>query len=180
MHFAPPQQMAGYYSNLSGRRKALCIGINYAGTSSELRGVRREVPIEGVWMSLTLTPGRPLVPQRCRERRNLPLRALQLPPRRHCDASGQAGSQHDEHPDARQHDPRDAVARQGCAAERLALLPLFGPRRADQGDRGRRGGRRGRDDLSARLQDCRHDCRQRLAPPSRQAFAPRLPFDRHL
>ena len=42
MHFAPPQQMAGYYSNLSGRRKALCIGINYAGTSSELRGVRRQ------------------------------------------------------------------------------------------------------------------------------------------
>ncbi|GAA5979688.1 hypothetical protein JCM10908_003010 [Rhodotorula pacifica] len=38
MHYAPPQQMAGYYSNLSGRRKALCIGINYTGTSSALRG----------------------------------------------------------------------------------------------------------------------------------------------
>lgn len=42
MHFAPPQQMAGYYSNLSGRRKALCIGINYAGTSSELRGCHND------------------------------------------------------------------------------------------------------------------------------------------
>lgn len=38
MHYAPPQHLAGYYSNLSGRRKALCIGINYTGTSSALRG----------------------------------------------------------------------------------------------------------------------------------------------
>lgn len=42
MHYAPPQNMAGYYSNLSGRRKALCIGINYAGTSSELRGCHND------------------------------------------------------------------------------------------------------------------------------------------
>ncbi|KPV77110.1 uncharacterized protein RHOBADRAFT_34587, partial [Rhodotorula graminis WP1] len=42
MHMAPPSNMSGYYSNLSGKRKALCIGINYTGTSSQLNGCHND------------------------------------------------------------------------------------------------------------------------------------------
>ncbi|GAA5916235.1 hypothetical protein JCM6882_001117 [Rhodosporidiobolus microsporus] len=43
MHNAPPSHMAQYYSNLSGKRKALAIGINYTGTSSQLNGCHNDV-----------------------------------------------------------------------------------------------------------------------------------------
>ncbi|GAA6006241.1 hypothetical protein JCM10207_000573 [Rhodosporidiobolus poonsookiae] len=42
MHYAPPSNMSGYYSDLSGKRKALCIGINYTGTSSQLNGCHND------------------------------------------------------------------------------------------------------------------------------------------
>ena len=42
-HFQPPQQHAFQYSNLSGKRKALLIGINYVGTSNALRGCHNDV-----------------------------------------------------------------------------------------------------------------------------------------
>jgi hypothetical protein len=42
MHNAPPPGMANMYSDLSGKRKALCIGINYTGTSSALSGCHND------------------------------------------------------------------------------------------------------------------------------------------
>ncbi|GAA5829208.1 hypothetical protein JCM11251_004161 [Rhodosporidiobolus azoricus] len=42
MHNAPPSHMAQFYSNLSGKRKALSIGINYTGTSSALNGCHND------------------------------------------------------------------------------------------------------------------------------------------
>ncbi|KAG0149023.1 hypothetical protein CROQUDRAFT_654106 [Cronartium quercuum f. sp. fusiforme G11] len=45
-HYQPPPPQAGQpyfqYSNCSGRRKALCIGINYTGTSAALRGCHND------------------------------------------------------------------------------------------------------------------------------------------
>lgn len=41
-HFAPPSGHANQYSNLSGKRKALLIGINYVGTSNALRGCHND------------------------------------------------------------------------------------------------------------------------------------------
>ncbi|KAH9469020.1 hypothetical protein Pst134EA_009542 [Puccinia striiformis f. sp. tritici] len=45
-HYQPPQATRGepyfQYSNCTGRRKALCIGINYAGQSGELRGCHND------------------------------------------------------------------------------------------------------------------------------------------
>ncbi|GAA5918649.1 hypothetical protein JCM1841_002292 [Sporobolomyces salmonicolor] len=42
MHQAPPASQAGMYSNLTGKRKALCIGINYVGTSNALAGCHND------------------------------------------------------------------------------------------------------------------------------------------
>ncbi|BGP45538.1 Ca(2+)-dependent cysteine protease [Rhodotorula kratochvilovae] len=42
MHMAPPTNMSSYYSQLTGKRKALCIGINYTGTSSQLNGCHND------------------------------------------------------------------------------------------------------------------------------------------
>ncbi|BGP18963.1 hypothetical protein JCM10213_004206 [Rhodosporidiobolus nylandii] len=42
MHNAPPSNMAGFYSNMTGKRKALCIGINYTGTSAQLSGCHND------------------------------------------------------------------------------------------------------------------------------------------
>lgn len=41
-HYQPPAQNAHQYSNLSGKRKALLIGINYTGTSNALRGCHND------------------------------------------------------------------------------------------------------------------------------------------
>ena len=41
---APPSNMSGYYSNLSGKRKALCIGINCASRS---RSLARRLAVRG-------------------------------------------------------------------------------------------------------------------------------------
>ncbi|CAH7686615.1 caspase domain-containing protein [Phakopsora pachyrhizi] len=45
-HFQPPQPTGGQpyfqYSNCTGRRKALCIGINYIGMTGELRGCHND------------------------------------------------------------------------------------------------------------------------------------------
>ncbi|TNY19229.1 metacaspase-1 [Rhodotorula diobovata] len=43
MHMQPPSNMSGYYSQLTGKRKALLIGINYEGTSSALKGCHNDV-----------------------------------------------------------------------------------------------------------------------------------------
>ncbi|KAM0787949.1 hypothetical protein ACM66B_006153 [Microbotryomycetes sp. NB124-2] len=42
-HFQPPSNQQHLYSNCSGRRKALLIGINYTGTSAALRGCQNDV-----------------------------------------------------------------------------------------------------------------------------------------
>lgn len=42
MHAAPTGDQSQYYSNLSGRRKALCIGINYTGTRNQLNGCHND------------------------------------------------------------------------------------------------------------------------------------------
>ncbi|GAA5973386.1 hypothetical protein JCM11641_003105 [Rhodosporidiobolus odoratus] len=42
VHNAPPAHMASMYSNLSGKRKALSIGINYTGTSNALSGCHND------------------------------------------------------------------------------------------------------------------------------------------
>lgn len=41
-HMQPPQQQQFMYSNCTGRRKALCIGINYTGTSNALAGCQND------------------------------------------------------------------------------------------------------------------------------------------
>ncbi|GAA6042642.1 hypothetical protein JCM8097_008263 [Rhodosporidiobolus ruineniae] len=41
-HSAPPEGQGQYYSNLTGKRKALCIGINYTGTSNALAGCHND------------------------------------------------------------------------------------------------------------------------------------------
>ncbi|GJN88093.1 hypothetical protein Rhopal_001049-T1 [Rhodotorula paludigena] len=42
LHTAPPSGMSQYYSTLTGKRKALCIGINYTGTSAQLNGCHND------------------------------------------------------------------------------------------------------------------------------------------
>ncbi|GAA6064128.1 hypothetical protein JCM10212_006767 [Sporobolomyces blumeae] len=50
MHAMPQGQMAGMYSNMSGKRKALCIGINYVGTSNALAGCHNDAQNMSKWL----------------------------------------------------------------------------------------------------------------------------------
>ncbi|GAA6008044.1 hypothetical protein JCM11491_006589 [Sporobolomyces phaffii] len=50
MHAAPTGNAAGMYSNMSGKRKALCIGINYTGTSNALAGCHNDARNMSKWL----------------------------------------------------------------------------------------------------------------------------------
>ncbi|GAA5826334.1 hypothetical protein JCM5353_003797 [Sporobolomyces roseus] len=50
MHARPEGNMAGMYSNMSGKRKALCIGINYTGTSNALAGCHNDARNMSKWL----------------------------------------------------------------------------------------------------------------------------------
>ncbi|GAA5924710.1 Ca(2+)-dependent cysteine protease MCA1 [Sporobolomyces koalae] len=50
MHAAPTGNNAGMYSNMSGKRKALCIGINYVGTSNALAGCHNDARNMSKWL----------------------------------------------------------------------------------------------------------------------------------
>ncbi|GAA5961581.1 hypothetical protein JCM3765_002636 [Sporobolomyces pararoseus] len=50
MHAAPQGNNAGFYSNMSGKRKALCIGINYVGTSNALAGCHNDARNMSKWL----------------------------------------------------------------------------------------------------------------------------------
>lgn len=119
--------MSQYYSTLTGKRKALCIGINYTGTSAQLNGCHNDARNLSKFLCerygyreedivmLMDTPD---------------ARGMSLPTRDNIVRSRvfSARSYTNAHLGLSCYaDPRDAVARSGRSAERLALLPLFVP-----------------------------------------------------